>query len=63
MEIGAQTNPIALFEDWMREAKAEKSIREATAMSLATVDSEGRPHARVVLCKDWSENGFTFFTN
>jgi pyridoxamine 5'-phosphate oxidase len=32
-------------------------------MTLATADSEGRPHARTVLLKGLDELGFIFFTN
>lgn len=55
-------NPITQFQKWFNEAlKAE--VLEPNAMTLATLDSENRPHARIVLVKDISENGFTFFTN
>lgn len=63
MEITARSNPIDIFNHWMDEARAHSGIREPIAMALATEDSEGRLHNRVVLCKSWSENGFTFFTN
>jgi len=33
------------------------------AFVLATVDGEGKPHARVLLLKDFSELGFVFYTN
>jgi len=36
---------------------------EVNAMTLATVDEEGRPSARVVLLKGVDERGFIFFTN
>jgi pyridoxamine 5'-phosphate oxidase len=32
-------------------------------MTLATVDSQGRPSARIVLIKGADERGFVFFTN
>lgn len=57
------TEPYGLFEQWMSEAKANSDVREATAMSLATVSAEGTPQVRVVLCKSWGPEGFTFFTN
>lgn len=63
MEIGAHTKPMTLFADWMAEAKANKEIREATAMSLATLSKTGELSSRVVLCKSWSEEGFVFYTN
>jgi pyridoxamine 5'-phosphate oxidase len=36
---------------------------DANAMTLATVDKEGRPSARTVLLKGVDERGFIFFTN
>jgi len=36
---------------------------DLTAMTLATVDEEGRPSARVVLLKGVDQRGFIFFTN
>ena len=55
-------NPIALFAQWLAEAvKAEPN--DANAMTLATVDDEGMPDARMVLLKGVDDAGFTFFTN
>lgn len=55
-------NPIAQFEKWFHQAHAA-GIREANAMTLATADRQGRPSARIVLLKNISRKGFTFFTN
>jgi pyridoxamine 5'-phosphate oxidase len=38
-------------------------LMDLTAMTLATVDKEGRPSARVVLLKGVDERGFIFYTN
>jgi pyridoxamine 5'-phosphate oxidase len=55
-------DPIALFAGWLEEAlKSEPN--DANAMTLATVDAEGAPDARMVLLKGVDEAGFTFFTN
>ncbi|HEY2708194.1 MAG TPA: pyridoxamine 5'-phosphate oxidase [Caulobacteraceae bacterium] len=55
-------DPIALFARWLEEAvKAEPN--DANAMTLATVDAEGMPDARMVLLKGVDAAGFTFFTN
>ena len=32
-------------------------------MTVATLDDEGLPDARIVLMKDYDENGFVFYTN
>lgn len=63
-ESQAPANPFELFRQWFSEAvETEQLPVEANAMTLATVDSEGRPHCRVLLLKGMDEQGFTFFTN
>lgn len=57
-----QPNPIEQFKIWFEEA-IKAQILEPNAMVLSTVDANLQPHARVVLVKDISESGFTFFTN
>lgn len=54
----AITTFAALFE----EAKASAEI-DATAMTVATVDADGRPSARTVLLKAFDERGFVFYTH
>ena len=55
-------NPFELFEIWMKKADKHE-INDPNALSLATVDEEGTPSVRMVLLKDYNENGFTFYTN
>src|SRR5580698_271840 len=55
-------DPIALFGEWLDEA-LKKEPNDANAMTLATVDDEGLPDARMVLLKAVDAAGFTFFTN
>jgi len=54
--------PFAQFERWFDEA-VRAAVPEPNAMALATVDTDGRPTARVVLLKGFDERGFVFFTN
>lgn len=55
-------NPVAQFRAWFEQAvKAE--LPEPNAMSLATVDEQGRPWQRTVLLKAYDERGFVFYTN
>nr|WP_298403516.1 pyridoxamine 5'-phosphate oxidase [uncultured Chloroflexus sp.] len=61
-ESEADTDPIAQFTCWLREA-AEAGLIEPNAMTLATIDPDGRPSARMVLLKGIDERGFVFFTN
>ena len=57
-----QENPITLFDQWFKEAK-NKGIAEPNAVNLATADKKGRPSNRMVLVKDYNEEGFVFYTN
>jgi len=55
-------NPIQQFNEWFQEA-LDSQIKEANAMTIATVDAQGKPAARIVLLKGFDENGFIFYTN
>lgn len=61
-EAHAGDNPLVFFTQWFKEAEAAQ-ITEINAMTLATADAAGRPHARIVLLKGLDERGFVFFTN
>ena len=50
------------FDKWWQEVVASE-IYEANAMTLATAGSDGFPSARTVLLKEYSVDGFKFFTN
>ncbi|PWD99376.1 pyridoxamine 5'-phosphate oxidase [Marinilabilia rubra] len=54
--------PLLQLKKWLEEA-VETEHTEPTAMTLATVDATGQPSQRVVLLKDISDKGLTFFTN
>lgn len=55
-------DPFRQFEMWMQDAIGF-GLSDPTAMTLATVNSHGQPAQRIVLLKQFSEDGFTFFTN
>lgn len=61
-ETNAPDDPLALFERWFEEALTSDPV-DATAMTLATADAEGRPSARTVLLKGFDTGGFRFYTN
>ena len=62
LESETASDPMQQFASWWKDAlKAE--IDEVNAMTLATVDANGSPDARIVLLKGVEENGFHFFTN
>ena len=60
-EIDA-AEPFALFGAWLKDAAA-KEPNDPNAMTVATVDADGMPDARMVLLKDFDEDGFVFYTN
>jgi len=61
-EATIDRDPIDLFQRWFEDARsADLPLPEA--MTLATVNSEGRPAARMVLLKQVDHDGFVFFTN
>lgn len=60
--IFAGEDPFALLRTWMEAATASE-VNDPNAMTLATVDAEGMPNARIVLIKEVEDNGLVFFTN
>lgn len=61
-EEDVQPNPIDQFHIWFDQAR-HAELPEPNAMTVATVDANGTPSARVVLIKEVNEEGFVFFTN
>ncbi len=61
-EESASAKPCHQLKQWLHEA-INGSETEPTAMVISTVDRNLRPHSRVVLLKDISQNGLVFYTN
>lgn len=61
-EAEAQKHPIDQFTQWWQEALAAE-IDEVNAMTLATASNAGIPDARIVLLKEYDQQGFVFYTN
>jgi pyridoxamine 5'-phosphate oxidase len=57
------SNPLPLVGHWL--AEAERTIRTASAMALATTDPDGRPSARMVICRgfDACEGWLVFYSD
>ena len=53
---------VALLRKWLADAEAA-GVAEPNAMVVGTVDGNGRPVTRSVLCKSVDDTGITFFTN
>ena len=55
-------DPIQLFNEWMEEAKKTEP-NDPNAVSLATSNKNNIPSVRMVLLKEFNQNGFVFYTN
>ncbi len=55
-------SPVEQFRHWFEEARSAE-VLEPNAMTLATIDPDGRPSARIVLIKGIDTQGVSFFTN
>ncbi|TXI13100.1 MAG: pyridoxamine 5'-phosphate oxidase [Polynucleobacter sp.] len=61
-EEDVKANPIDQFHIWFDQAQ-HAELPEPNAMTVASVDANGKPSARVVLIKEVTHDGFVFFTN
>ena len=55
-------DPIQLFDIWMNEAK-KTELNDPNAVALATSNKNNYPSVRMVLLKDFNQDGFVFYTN
>ena len=56
-------NPLELFENWFQEFDRADTDSEVNAMTLSTVSPDGFPKSRIVLLKEYRQDGFIFYTN
>jgi pyridoxamine 5'-phosphate oxidase len=61
-EAGASADPFEQFKIWFDQALGA-GVPEPNAMTLATVSTDGRLSARVVLLKGFDRRGLVFYTN
>lgn len=61
-ETDVHENPYLQFEKWFQEA-LNANVMEPNAMTLATANVNGIPSARIVLLKEFNQEGFVFYTN
>ena len=61
-ESDVDSNPLMQFADWFKQAQ-DAQVPEPNAMTLATVDDNNQPSARIVLIKEARQDGFVWFTN
>jgi pyridoxamine 5'-phosphate oxidase len=62
VESDLPSEPLALFNTWLKDAASNEIVVEANAMVLSTISND-LPSSRTVLLKDLTQDGFTFFTN
>jgi len=62
LESALAPTPQEQFSKWFDQAM-QAQVLEPNAMTLATVDDDGRPSSRIVLLKGLDDRGFVFFTN
>lgn len=56
-------DPFQHFGLWLREVESSREVEEVNTMTVSTVEPEGYPKSRVVLLKEYDNEGFTFYTN
>jgi pyridoxamine 5'-phosphate oxidase len=61
-DFTAADEPLRLFAAWFEDATRSEPA-DPNAMTLATVDDDGLPNARMVLLKGYDQRGFVFYTN
>lgn len=56
-------HPIEQFTTWFKEIERDGGVKEPNAMTLATLGDDGFPKSRIVLLKEYDQEGFVFYTN
>lgn len=60
--LNQSIDPFVLFSQWFIEA-SKKEINDHNAMNLSTISDNLKPSSRIVLLKNYNEEGFVFYTN
>lgn len=63
LEANCMENPIEMFRNWFLEVEASETVAEVNAMTLSTIGLDGFPKSRIVLLKQYTFEGFIFYTN
>ena len=63
LEQDIPNNPLELFQRWFFEVDQHFPEDETNAMTLSTLGQDGYPKSRVVLLKQYTHEGFIFYTN
>jgi pyridoxamine 5'-phosphate oxidase len=57
-----EKKPVDQFQKWFEQISMS-GMPDPTAMILATCGNDNQPSSRLMLLKEYSQKGFTFFTN
>ncbi len=63
LEANIPEDPINLFNVWFHEVEEFGGVEEVNAMTVSTIGLDGFPKSRVVLLKQYTYEGFIFYTN
>ena len=63
LEENCAENPIEMFRNWFVEVEKSETVAEVNAMTISTLGKDGFPKSRVVLLKQYTFEGFIFYTN
>lgn len=63
LESSIPEDPINLFHKWFHEVEDFGGVDEVNAMTVSTIGLDGYPKSRIVLLKQYNEEGFIFYTN
>lgn len=63
LETNIPEDPINLFNKWFHEVEDFGGVDEVNAMTVSTIGLDGFPKSRVVLLKQFTYEGFIFYTN
>lgn len=61
-DISSETDPFTLFSQWFEDAK-KSGLLLPESMSISTCNNSGQPSSRMVLLKEFDQDGFVFYTN
>lgn len=61
-EKDVHKNPITQFSKWFTEA-VDSKVNEPNAMTVCTATKDGKPSGRIILLRNFDDNGFVFYTN
>ncbi|MHA6696367.1 pyridoxamine 5'-phosphate oxidase [Chryseobacterium sp. A301] len=63
LETELEKNPMQQFKTWFLEAQSLESLSEPNAMAVSSLESDGTLRTRMVLLKEYTWEGFVFYTN